>query len=80
MVEYLTGSGEKINLIEFANQLTKRVISLFNKDEKDERNIFGAHNWCYKKPENKHLLLFYEYFPGDSGKGLGASHQPGGRH
>ncbi len=77
MIDYPTGSGNKINLSEVANELTKRVISLFVKDENDERSIYGKYNWFYQQPENKDLILFYEYFHGDSGQGLGASHQTG---
>jgi hypothetical protein len=76
-VEYPTGSGNKINLEQVADELTKRVISLFEKDADGNRKIYGSYNWFYKKPENAHLVLFYEYFHGDSGRGLGASHQTG---
>lgn len=76
-VEYPTGSGKELNLSEVADELTKRVISLFKKDEKRERKSYGEYNWFYQKPGNEHLVLFYEYFHGDSGKGLGACHQTG---
>lgn len=76
-IEYPTGSGVFINLKEVADELTKRVISLFQKDKDDNRPSHGAYNWFYKLPENQHLLLFYEYFHGDTGHGLGASHQTG---
>ena len=77
LVEYPTGSGNKMNLTAVANELTKRVISLFTKDANGNRSIYNAYNWFYKKQENKDLILYYEYFHGDSGKGLGASHQTG---
>jgi hypothetical protein len=77
LVEYPARSGNKINLTQVAEELTKRVISLFERDENDERRIYGEYNWFYKLPENKNLVLFYEYFQGDNGKGLGASHQTG---
>ncbi len=60
-----------------ANELIKRVISLFELDEANHRKSHGEQNWFYQKPENKDLVLFYEYFHGDSGRGLGASHQSG---
>ena len=60
-----------------ADELTKRVISLFEKDEEGKRKTYGDYNWFYQKPGNEHLILFYEYFHGDNGKGLGASHQTG---
>ena len=60
-----------------ADVLTRRLISLFEKDESGKRPCFGKYNWFYKQPENEQLLLFYEYFHGDFGYGLGASHQTG---
>lgn len=76
-VEYPKGSGNILNLEEVAKQLTKRVFDLFYLDELDERRCYEKHNWFYKQPNNRHLVLFYEYFHGDNGKGLGASHQTG---
>jgi hypothetical protein len=77
LVEYPTGSGSKMNLSQVANELTKRVISLFEKDKDGNRRLYGDYSWFYKQPGNEHLVLFYEYFHGDSGRGLGASHQTG---
>ncbi|MES2645658.1 MAG: glucosidase [Bacteroidota bacterium] len=76
-LEYPTGSGQELNLTEIAMELIKRVVSLFVKDDKNQRRLHGNDNWFYEKPENQHLVLFYEYFHGDSGRGLGASHQSG---
>ena len=77
-VECPTGSGVMMNLCEVADELTRRVISLFEKDEKGNRRIYNdEYAWFYNKPGNENLVLFYEYFHGDSGKGLGASHQTG---
>ncbi|MEI9957367.1 MAG: hypothetical protein WDM90_13985 [Ferruginibacter sp.] len=76
-VECPIGSGNMLNLIEVAELLTKRVVSLFAKDDKGERKSYGEYNWFYNKPGNENLVLFYEYFHGDSGAGLGASHQTG---
>ncbi|HEX5023808.1 MAG TPA: glucosidase, partial [Agriterribacter sp.] len=76
-VEFPTGSGTTLSLGAVADELTKRVISLFKKDEDGERKLFGAYNWFYSRPGNRHLALFYEYFHGDNGSGLGASHQTG---
>ena len=76
-VEYPTGSKIEMNLTQVANELTKRVISLFEKDEKGERRLYGDYSWFYKQPGNEHLLTFYEYFHGNTGRGLGASHQTG---
>jgi hypothetical protein len=76
-IEYPTGSGKKINLTQVAFELTKRVISLFERDAKGERRFNGEYSWFYNQPGNEHLVLFYEYFNGDTGKGIGASHQTG---
>ena len=76
-VECPVGSGNQMNLEQVADELTRRVISLFEKDAEGNRKIYEKYNWFYKRPENQHLLLFYEYFHGDNGKGLGASHQTG---
>ena len=76
-VECPTGSGVQMNLSQVADELTRRVISLFDKDKSGQRRLFGDSNWFYQKPGNEHLVLFYEYFHGDNGLGLGASHQTG---
>ncbi|MEI9806708.1 MAG: hypothetical protein WDO16_01840 [Bacteroidota bacterium] len=76
-VEYPSGSGNKMNLSQVADELTKRVISLFEKDKDGNRRLYGDYSWFYKLPGNEHLVLFYEYFHGNTGKGLGASHQTG---
>jgi hypothetical protein len=76
-IDYPTGSGNYMSLTEVANELTKRVISLFELDGAHCRQLNAEQNWFYCLPENKNLILFYEYFHGDSGRGLGASHQSG---
>ncbi|MEO8824182.1 MAG: glucosidase [Ginsengibacter sp.] len=77
VVECPTGSGNLMNLKKVADELTRRVISLFQKDDEGKRKIYGEYNWFYQKPENQHLLQYFEYFHGNNGKGLGASHQTG---
>ncbi len=76
-VECPTGSGIFLNLDEVADELSRRVISLFEKDSKKAAPVYGPYNWFYQRPGNEHLTLFYEYFHGDNGQGLGASHQTG---
>jgi hypothetical protein len=76
-IEYPTGSGIFMGLGEVANELANRVTSLFELDKTGNRKLHGDQNWFYSLPENKHLVLFYEYFHGDNGRGLGASHQTG---
>ena len=76
-VEYPKGSGKFYNLTRIADKLSRRVISLFEKDASGNRRCYGDYNWFYQQPGNEHLVLFYEYFHGDTGLGLGASHQTG---
>jgi hypothetical protein len=76
-IEYPTGSGNEITLTQVAYELTKRIISLFEKDAEGNRRFNQEYNWFYKRPGNENLVLFYEYFNGDTGKGIGASHQTG---
>jgi hypothetical protein len=57
--------------------LTERVVSLFKRDESGARKCYGDYNWFFSRPGNEDLVLFYEYFHGDTGSGLGASHQTG---
>ncbi len=77
LVECPTGSGNMMNLEQVADELTNRVISIFQKDENGKRRSNAEYNAFYQQPGNEDLVLFYEYFHGDSGKGLGASHQTG---
>ncbi len=75
-VEYPTGSGNSFNLTDVADMLTQRILSTFLKNEKGERPVFGEYNSFYRN-EGNDLVLFHEYFHGDTLKGLGASHQTG---
>jgi hypothetical protein len=77
LVEYPIGSGKQMNLEQVADELTRRVVSLFQSDNLGKRPLHGKYNWFYQKPANRELLLFYEYFHGDTCHGLGASHQTG---
>ena len=76
-VECPVGSGVSMNLVEVADELSRRLIKLFEKDDEGKRPLFGEYHEFYSRPGNEHLVLFYEYFHGDTGKGLGASHQTG---
>ena len=75
--EYPTGSGNFLNLTDVAKEITRRLLHIFQKNDQGERPTFGMYNWFYKKEENADLLLFHEYFHGDTARGLGASHQTG---
>ncbi|MEO6230784.1 MAG: glucosidase [Ferruginibacter sp.] len=76
-VECPVGSGTYMNLKEVSKVLTERVVSLFAKDKNGDRKSYGDYNEFYKRPGNEELMLFFEYFHGDTGSGLGASHQTG---
>ena len=76
-VEFPTGSGVEMNLREVAIELCDRLIAIFVPDEEGNRPCF-AKNERYRDEEGwKDLILFHEYFHGDTGEGLGASHQTG---
>ncbi|GAB4187103.1 MAG: glucosidase [Thermoflexibacter sp.] len=75
--EYPTGSGKMFTLKEIAQMLTDRLIKIFVRDEQGKRVVFGEYEKMKKDPHFKDNILFYEYFNGDTGKGLGASHQTG---
>lgn len=77
LIECPAGSGNKMNLHQVADELTRRLISLFERNAGGKRPIYGKHNWFYQQYGNEDLFLFYEYFHGDNGSGLGASHQTG---
>jgi hypothetical protein len=76
-VEFPTGSGKLCTLSEVGKEITARLLHIFEKNEQNERLVNGSYNWFYKKEENAELVLFNEYFHGDSLRGLGASHQTG---
>ena len=76
-MEFPTGSGEEKNLRQIADALTQRLLKIFLRDEAGDRPLYAHVNPFYKRPENKDLILFHEYFNGETGRGLGASHQTG---
>jgi hypothetical protein len=76
-VEYPTGSGNFMNLNDIADELSLRLLKLFTRDAKGNRPVFGTNEKFQKDPHFRDHILFYEYFHGDNGKGLGASHQTG---
>ena len=76
-IEYPTRSGNLFTLKEIAEKLAERVISLFTRNASGDRPIFGDQKLFQSDPHFKDYTLFFEYFHGDSGKGLGASHQTG---
>ena len=76
-VEFPTGSGQKFSLREIADQLARRATTLFLKDSNGERPVMGAYPLLQADPRSSDLVLFHEYFHGDNGRGVGASHQTG---
>ncbi len=76
-VECPTGSGQMMNLGEVATELSRRLIKLFLRDGNGERPIYGGSRLFRDDPHWRDHILFNEYFHGDNGAGLGASHQTG---
>jgi len=76
-VEFPTGSGQMANLYEIAENLAHRIVSIFTPNAEGLRPIFGSQQTFQNDPNWKDHLLFYEYFHGDNGAGIGASHQTG---
>jgi hypothetical protein len=76
-VECPTGSGRLLNLQQVARELANRLVRIFRPDEQGRRTCFGDDLRFAHDPHWRELVLFHEYFHGDTGKGLGASHQTG---
>jgi hypothetical protein len=76
-VEFPTRSGNYLNLYQVAEQLAKRLSEIFLKNEQGQRPVYGGTKKFQEDPNWKDNILFYEYFHGDNGAGLGASHQTG---
>lgn len=77
LIECPTGSGQKMNPSQIAHELAKRLTQIFLPDEKGCCPWHGNNQYFAKDPHWRDLVLFHEYFCGDSGHGLGASHQTG---
>ena len=76
-VECPTGSGNWLTLWEVATEMSQRLINIFMPDEAGQRPVYGAVDTLQNDPHWKQMVLFHEYFHGDNGAGLGASHQTG---
>jgi hypothetical protein len=76
-VECPVGSGIYLSLDEIADELSRRLCRLFLRDKKGRRPVFGENTILQDDPAFRDNVLFYEYFHGDSGRGVGASHQTG---
>jgi hypothetical protein len=76
-IECPTGSGKLMNLFEVAREIANRLIRIFLRDQSGRRAVFGGAEKFQTDPYWRDHLLFYEYFHGDNGAGIGASHQTG---
>ncbi len=76
-VECPTGSGRQMNLFEVSREIANRLCAIFLRNDAGRRPVFGGTEKFQRDPYWKDNLLFYEYFHGDNGAGIGASHQTG---
>jgi hypothetical protein len=76
-VDFPTGSGNQMTLAEVAAELSRRLSAIFLRDERGRRPAFGKDDRLQTDPHFRDYLLFHEYFDGDTGCGVGASHQTG---
>jgi Mannosyl oligosaccharide glucosidase. len=75
--EFPAGSGNKLNLKQIANQLTRRILKIFERNEDGQFQYHDSNHSNWSGDHFKDHHLFYEFFHGDTGQGLGASHQTG---
>src|SRR5271169_5169709 len=76
-IECPTGSGNSMNLFEVAREIANRLTQIFLRNQAGRRPVFGGAEKFQSDPHWRDCLLFYEYFHGDNGAGIGASHQTG---
>jgi hypothetical protein len=76
-IECPTGSGNRMNLFDVAREIANRLTGIFLRDKSGRRPVYGGTEKFQTDPHWKDHILFYEYFHGDNGAGLGASHQTG---
>jgi hypothetical protein len=76
-IECPTGSGIRMTLFQVAEEIARRAACIFLKDKNGRRPVYGGCGKFQEDPHWRDLILFYEYFHGDNGAGLGASHQTG---
>jgi hypothetical protein len=76
-VECPTGSGKMMNLFEVSKEIADRLANMFLRDKQGRRPVYGGTEKFQSDPHWRDHILFYEYFHGDNGAGLGASHQTG---
>jgi hypothetical protein len=76
-VECPTGSGEQMNLFQVSQEIVNRLTRIYQRNENGRRPVYGGAEKFQTDPYWRDLLLFHEYFHGDNGAGIGASHQTG---
>jgi Mannosylglycerate hydrolase MGH1-like glycoside hydrolase domain len=76
-IECPTGSGRELNLLEVTEEIARRLAGIFTEDADGRRPVFGGIEKFQSDPHWHDLLMFHEYFHGDNGAGIGASHQTG---
>jgi hypothetical protein len=76
-IECPTGSGRMMNLFEVAKEISERLTRIFLRNQQGRRPVYGLAEKFQSDPHWRDHILFYEYFHGDNGAGLGASHQTG---
>jgi hypothetical protein len=76
-IECPTGSGRMMNLDEVADEISRRLVSTFQRDSQGRRPVFGGNSKFQSDPHWRDYIPFHEYFHGDTGEGIGASHQTG---
>jgi hypothetical protein len=76
-IECPTGSGQLMTLFEVAQELSRRLVATFLRDPSGRRPVYGGTAKFQNDPHWRDLILFYEYYHGDNGSGVGASHQTG---
>ncbi|HEX8547749.1 MAG TPA: glucosidase [Cytophagaceae bacterium] len=77
LIEYPTGSGTMLTIKDVANELRRRLLKIFVRNEEGKRPMYGDNDLLQNDPHFRDHILFYEFFHGDNGTGLGASHQTG---
>jgi hypothetical protein len=76
-IECPTGSGKLVTINDAANEVTRRLARVFLKDERGVRPVSNYHSKLATDPHFRDYVFFHEYFHGDTGRGVGASHQTG---
>jgi len=77
LIEYPTGSGKKVTILEVSEALSQRLVDIFLRGKGGQRPAMANHPKMQDDPHFRDHVLFYEYFDGDTGRGVGASHQTG---